>query len=157
MNMDIVVALLVIALIAAIAFGVMQRRRGPGAIGARGVRGSSASPLRGRRGTRNDPMAAAVADHAQAIDPQDVVEAERRLQAQAGQVAAGLQADARRSEHDHAAEQVAGAGAYGDPRMDGYVAPAADPRADDPRYDDPRYDGRLAGDYVDPRTDDRNR
>jgi len=137
--MEIFVAIVIIVVIAAIAFAVMQRR----SAGARGVGRPRSSPLgRRERGVpRSDPMASAVAEHAQAMDPQDVVAAEQRMRAQARQVAAGLHADAHRSEHQRAADQA------------GYV----DPTYDDPTYVDPAYDGRPAGDRVDPRRDDRAR
>ncbi len=121
-------------------------------------------------------MAAAVAEHAQAMDPQDVVVAEQRLRAQARQVAAGLQTEAHRSEHQRASDQVTHREPYaGDPRMDsdadraganGYAdtnryadpAPAPDPAYGDPRLDD--YDNPASGTrtdgYGDPATDPRH-
>jgi hypothetical protein len=94
--MWILVAIIVIALVAAVAFSVVRRPRD----GIRAAGRPRRSPLR-RRGlgaSRRDPMAAAVAEHARALDPHDVVVAEQRLQAQARQVAAGLRADAHVSE-----------------------------------------------------------
>jgi hypothetical protein len=101
--MEILVAILVIALIAAIGFAVMQR----GPAQARGRRHRRTAPIRrARRVPRSDPMMAAVVDHAEAIDPADVVAAEQRLQAQAREVAAPLQAEALRIEHERAAAQM---------------------------------------------------
>jgi hypothetical protein len=114
--MGLLVAILVIALVAALAFAVIQRRRGAPALGAVGR-----SPIGRRRGVAGrDPMAAAVADHAAATDPHDVVVAEQRLQAQAGLESARLQGQAR-------SQQVPPVGYddtfVGDPRIDGYVEP----------------------------------
>jgi Flp pilus assembly protein CpaB len=157
--MEILVAILIIALIAAVAFAVVQRRPG----GAPGLGRSRTSPVavRSRSVPRNDPMAAAVAEHAQAMDPQDVIVAEQRLQAQARQVASRLQAEALRTEHQRAADQLADPDPYagdpyaGDPRVGGAAGPyadgyAADP-ATDPRHDDPEYDGPRPAYPVDPR------
>jgi hypothetical protein len=104
-------------------------------------------------------MTAAVIEHAEATDPQEVVAAEQRLRAQARQTAAPMQAEALRVEHQRAAEQMARPEYVVDPQADyvvndGYVAtngyappaPATDPRYADPEYDDgrvdPRYDER---------------
>jgi hypothetical protein len=176
--MDILVAILIIALIAAGAYIVMQRKRGA-ATRMGGARGTPL-PRRGRVSARRDPMAAAVAEHARATDPAAAAAAEQRLQAQARQVAAGLQSDALRSEHERAGGPVdaydsgvhvngapagyadpryaaAGNAAYPDPRGDERIDPATGARTDgygdpanDPRYNDPRYEGRLAADYVPP-------
>jgi hypothetical protein len=181
--MEILVAILIIALLAAIAFAVRQRRPG----GAQRLGGPAASPPGRRRGVgRADPMAAAVAEHARATDPADVVVAEQRLRAQARQVAAGLGAHAAATPataYDGGAPTAASYGAvpaaaatgpgygpaassasYADPHADGAIDPASGRRVDgyddpknDPRYNDPRYDGRLAADWVDPRDDDRVR
>lgn len=82
-------------------------------------------------------MATAVAEHAEATDPQDVVAAEERLRAQARQVAAPLNAEAQRREHQRAADQVGTPADPVDPangaRTDGYEDPATDPRYDDRR------------------------
>jgi hypothetical protein len=121
-------------------------------------------------------MADAVQEHAEAMDPQEVVAAEQRLQAEAGRVASGLKADALRDEHARADAQIPDDGAYADPRLDGYAAPAADPYrepaadpyrepavdpyrapAADPYPGDPHYDGRPARNPVDPREDPRYR
>jgi len=90
--MDILVALLIIALVAAIAFAVVRRRPS----GAGRFEGPRASPLgRRHRGVaRHDPMAAAVEEHARAMDPADVVVAEQRLRAEARNVAARLRTEA---------------------------------------------------------------
>jgi len=176
--MEILVAILIIAVIAAVIFAVMQRR----SAGARGLGRPRTSPIghRDRGVPRRDPMATAVAEHAQATDPQDVVAAEQRMRAQAHHVAAELHTEAQRSEHQRASDQVTRRESHaGDPRMDGdpdpagangyaetdrYVDPATDPRYDDrtydgrpaadPRYDDRTYDGRPA---ADPRHDDPSR
>jgi hypothetical protein len=88
--MDILVAILIIAVIAAVAYAVWQRRQ----VGAPGMSGPHRSPVarRSRGVARHDPMAAAVAEHAEATDPADVVVAEQRLQAQARNVSARMQA-----------------------------------------------------------------
>lgn len=180
LDMEILVAILIIALIAAVAFAVMQRRPERRPAGARGLGRRRTSPLgRGDRGAaRRDPMAAAVAEHAEATDPHDVVVAERRMRAQAHDVAAGLHTEAARSDHQRASEPVphpgAAAGqpptvepardpAYGDPRSDPYADPVTGPRpqgyrdpASDPRHDDPNYGDRPAADHVEPH-DDRRR
>ena len=63
-------------------------------------------------------MAAAVADHAAATDPQDVIVAEQRLQAQASQISARLQGQA------HQDQVVLDDGTYAaDPRMGGHAEP----------------------------------
>jgi hypothetical protein len=116
--MDIFVAILIIAFVAAVAFAVVQRRR----FRAAGLDRPHGAPVASRGGglARHDPMAAAVAEHARATDPGDVVVAEQRLRAAARDVASGLQADAYRSEHDRAAE-LAGGGAYAaDAGVNGY-------------------------------------
>jgi len=86
--MEILVAILIIALVAALVFALVRRR--PARVGE--VERPRASPLR-RRGpglARRDPMAEAVAEHARAMDPADVIVAEQRLRAEARVVAAGL-------------------------------------------------------------------
>ena len=127
-------------------------------------------------------MAEAVAEHARATDPADVVVAEQNLQAQARNVAAGLHAGAQGGMHP--GQPVTAAMAPGapvaqpgqrsptgpavplatDPTLDQHFDPVTGERIDgygdpanDPRLDDPRYDGRLARDWVDPREDDRYR
>lgn len=91
--MEIVLALIVIAVIATAAFMYMRSRND----GAPGLSRRDQGPvLRGRRGAaraaRHDPMAEAVEHHAQATDPQEAAAAELRLQAQANRVAADLHA-----------------------------------------------------------------
>jgi len=134
--MEILVVILIIAVIAALAFAFMQRRGATGAgAGGLGGRGDSPLPRRSRASAARDPMAAAVHEHANATDPHDAAIAEQRLQAQAGQVAAGLQARAHQSEHQHAADQSAYSsdGAYtGDIRPEGYAEPAAAANGYDP-------------------------
>lgn len=119
--MEILVAILVIALIAALAYVVVQRRQ----VGAPGVGRPRRSPVarRSRGVARHDPMAAAVAEHAQAMDPADVIVAEQRLQAQARSVAAGMQHAA------YAGEQPipGGAPAAYDPAPNGAYAGGYEP------------------------------
>jgi len=154
--MDILVAIVVIALIAAVAFVVIQRRPG----GAGGLsRSRSTSPLdrRGPRTRHSDPMAAAVAEHAEATDPQDVIAAEQRLKAQARQVAAPMQADALRAEHQRAADQMANGAYAAAPPVDGaidanYIESAPAPAYGDPRYDPPIDPATGAPVYTDPAT-----
>lgn len=180
--MEILVAILIIAVIAAVAYAVIQHRQDSTAPARR-----HSSPLgrRDRGAAGSDPMAAAVAEHAQATHPQDVVAAEHRLQAQAGQVAAGLTADAHRNaaaEHQRAADEAGHGATYAEPVNDGqrfepaagdrvqpraYDAPV-DPAYDDDaarrderaaadRHDDPRHDGRRAEDWAQRHPDDRTR
>ena len=93
-------------------------------------------------------MARAVEEKMAASGPAEVVVAEQRLQAQARQVAAGLNAESHRVEHQRAVDQV-GHGAYdatpdpaaAEPAPDPRFAPAPDPPYDDPATD-PRYDDR---------------
>lgn len=98
-------AILIIAVLGAVAFAVIQRRRG----GAAPLGRTRRSPLpAARRGSArsNHPLAAAVEEHAQAIDPHDAAVVEQRLQARAGEVAAERHATAHRSaaaEHQRAA------------------------------------------------------
>ena len=117
--MEILVAILIIAVLAALAFAVMQRRRGPAGAG---LGRSRSSPI-GRRGAAagRDPMAAAVAEHAAATDPRDVVVAEQRLQAQAGLESARLQGQARGQQARGGYDDTF----VGDPRFDGSAEPAA--------------------------------
>jgi len=90
--MEIVIALIVIAVIAAAVFLYMRSRDEAPGLARRG----HGPELRGRRGAaraaRHDPMAEAVEHHAQATDPHEAAEAELRLQAQANRVAADLHA-----------------------------------------------------------------
>ena len=151
--MELLLVILLVVVIAALAFAVLQTRRRRGAITANRVGRGTASPLpRQSRRARRHPMADAVQEHAQAMEPQEVVAAEHRLQAEAGRVASGLKADARRDEHARAGD-LAPDGPYADPRADGYADPAAQPYA----AGDPRHDGGPAGDAADPREDPRRR
>ncbi len=149
--MGLLVAILIIALVAAAATIILQGRPG----GIRGVGRPAKSPLprRGRVSARRDPMAAAVADHARATDPQDAMAAEQRLRAQARAVAAGLHAEAGSAPGATAyAAPPAGAG-YADRRIDPATGARTDGYGDpanDPRMNDRRYEGRLAADYVPP-------
>jgi hypothetical protein len=122
--MEILVAILVVALILGAAFVVMQRRSG----GARRLGGPRTSASgRVQHGPRNDPMTAAVVEHARVTDPDEVRAAEKRLRAHAQQIAAPLQAEANHIEQQRAADA-------GEP---------VEPAADEPYGDlyDPRYDG----------------
>lgn len=148
--MEILVVILVVALIAVIAFAVAQRR-------SAGLTGRPGSPLprRSRAAASRDPMAAAVADHAEATDPQDAALAEQRLRAQARQVAAGMGAGSEAAAgHDPAgatgyavpASTLAPADQPIDQRTSGAELPAA--------YDDHSQDGRRSGDWVAPQDED---
>jgi hypothetical protein len=176
--MEPLVAILIIAALAAVAVLVLRRR--PNRL--RGADRPRATPLGRRVSRRHDPMAAAVAEHARATDPADVVVAEQRLRAQARAVAAGMNpGDATVADGAPYVPPAAGPGGHAPSASGGYYAPASaaaspdpdlardfdpitgervagyeDP-ANDPRLDDPRYDGRLAVDWVDPREDDRVR
>ncbi|HVF77854.1 MAG TPA: hypothetical protein VNA28_06110 [Solirubrobacteraceae bacterium] len=92
--MEILIVVLLLLIIAGLAFAWMKFRPGaPG--GADGIPGD-ADGLRGRRGaavaSRHDPMAEAVERHSMATDPHEAAEAELQLQAQANRVAADLHA-----------------------------------------------------------------
>jgi len=109
--MEILVAILIIAVIAAVAFAVIQGRRRPSATG---VDRRAASPS--RRAASAHPMADVVADHMQATGPQEIVAAEQRMHARAQQVAAGL----------HASNGSGAAAGYSAPAADAtYGAPVA--------------------------------
>ena len=88
--MDIVIALIVLAVIAAAALFWMRSRNGSPDLGGPG--GGLRGPRRTRAAARHDPMAEVVERHAMAIEPQEAAEAERDLQAQARRVAADLHA-----------------------------------------------------------------
>ena len=154
--MEILVAILIIAVLGAIAVVLVQRRRGGAAVGR-----PHGSPLGRRHGVaRSDhPLAAEVEAHAQATDPRDVVAAEQRLQARAAQVAADLSVTAHRSaaaEHERAADQ------YGEP---GHREPARLEREPDyysgphrnPAYGDGAtgvaYDPASSANHPDPHRD----
>ena len=103
-------------------------------------------------------MAAAVEEHAQATDPHDVVVAEQRLQAQAAQVSAGMQADAHRSaaaEHQRAADGYAApdSGDYADPAYGGAVDPAPGGPVYSRGATNPGYDPASSANYPDPHAD----
>lgn len=145
--MELLLVVLLVAVLAAVAFAVLQARRGRGAITSNRLSRGTPSPLpRQSRRARRHPMADAVQEHAQAMEPQEVVAAEQRLQAEAGRVASGLTADARRDEHARA-DDLAPDGPYADPGADGYADPAAQPYA----AGSPRTDGGPAADPTDPR------
>lgn len=104
-------------------------------------------------------MAAAVAEHAQATSPQDAALAERRLRAQAGQVAAGMQGGAATGPPSGAGDRAVGDAGYAVPPST--LAPADTPidqRASGTElpadYDDRGYDGRRAEDWVQPVDED---
>jgi hypothetical protein len=120
--MEIVVAILVVAVIAGVAFAVLRSR----SAGGRGL-GRPRSSRGARRGRRvpSDTMVSAVVEHAQVTDPAGVPAAEARLRTRAQQVAAGLQAESNHRERERAADHV-----------EGFVDPTTDPRGDDPREDD---------------------
>ena len=83
LGMEILVAILVIVAVAAVIFAVMSRR--PGGAPGRGRPRASRGSVRTRPAPRNDPMTAAVVEHAQVTDPAEVPAAEARLKAQARQ------------------------------------------------------------------------
>ncbi|CAA9478481.1 MAG: hypothetical protein AVDCRST_MAG67-702 [uncultured Solirubrobacteraceae bacterium] len=92
--MEIVIVILLLLIIAGLAFAWMKFR--PGAPGStRGVH-NHADGIRGQRrsavAAREDPMAEAVERHSMATDPHEAAEAELRLQAQANRVASDLHA-----------------------------------------------------------------
>jgi hypothetical protein len=126
--MTILVAILIIAAVAGAAYFVIRSRRG----GARDLRERRGAPT--VRATRevppSRPLEAAVVEHAQVTDPRDVAAAEQRLQAEARQVAASMNADARRVEADR--------GAAGTTRVNGHAVDdryvAGDRYAADDRY-----------------------
>ena len=140
--MEILVALMIVAMAGAVAFLVM-RERGP--VGA-------TMP-------RREPMASMVSEHARATDPAAVVAAEQRLQTRAHDGAAGLRGGAFAQPAPYGAplaiDDEDPIVVYGSPLAEDphalearwRAARDADPM-DDPRYADPRYDGRLAGDWL---------
>jgi hypothetical protein len=170
--MDILVAILIIAAIAAVAFVVLRRK--PGAVAGAGRPHASPLGRPGRVSRRSDPMAAAVAEHAQATHPADVVAAEQQLRAQARSVAAGLNGSAAAAHADPAYGQPA---SYADPAYaqpapgptydgtahgpaaagGGYYAPASAAASSDPNLDrdfDPATGERIDG-HEDPANDPR--
>ena len=170
--MEIIVAILIIAVIAAVAYAVVQRRNAGHAPGL-GRRHDSPLPPRSRGAARHDPMADAVHEHAQATHPADVVAAEQRLQAQARNVSAGMQAGAPATGYQQAAPagyEPAANGAYaggydpqaypaGQPPAAGQAAPTgpAVPYGSDPSLDDhfdPVTGERIDG-HGDPANDPR--
>lgn len=158
--MELLVAILIIAVIAAVAFAVIQGRRRPSATG---VDRRAASPS--RRAASAHPMADVVADHMQATGPQEIVAAEQRMHARAQQVAAGLHASngsgAAAGYSAPAADATYGApvaadAAYGTPpagsgldggeqRLDGQID-SRDTETVPDGYDGRAYDGRRAED-----------
>jgi len=148
--MEILIAILIIALIAAIAFALLQRRP----VGTRGPGRPRTSPIdpRSRRALRRNPMTAAVVDHIEAKGPHEIVVTEERMRAEARRIADGLNAESHRAEHQRAQQQVTHAAtepyadpAYAVPPPDASRDPEVDPRthlyddpATDPRYDDKR-------------------
>jgi hypothetical protein len=149
--MEILVAILIIALIAAVVYIVLQRRSaGPGAGARSGLPRSSDSPLprRSRASARQDPMAAAIQEHADATDPHEVVAAEQRLRAQAQQVAAGMDGGGLSGAvpTDGNGHAGTGYGQVGSPRVDDELEHPPDP-ATPADYDSRNYDGRRAEDW----------
>jgi len=154
--MEILLALVVLAVIAAAAFLYMRSRNGAAGPPERGP------ALRGRRGTRGaarqDPMAQAVENHAMATDPHEAAEAELRLQAQANRVASDLHAQ-QASALESQAGRTGGIGGrggagpadpYGQPTADPYGQPTADP------YGQPAYDEAGRPVYEDRRRVDQD-
>jgi hypothetical protein len=145
--MELVVIVLAILAVALVAVALL-RLRGRGGIGA--VARGRPSPIRRRGVPRDDAMAAAVASHSEAMDPDDVAVEELRLRARANRVAAAaherdagglrshvaaagderrLEADAHREaavEHQRTADELERRAEHGDRR-----APYADPRSPD--------------------------
>ena len=112
--MELLLVVLLVVVLAALAFAVLHARRQRDAITSNRLRRGTPSPLpRQSRRARRHPLADAVQEHAAATDPQEVVAAEHRLQAEASRVASGLTADAR-AEEDYDARP---AGDPTDPRL----------------------------------------
>ncbi len=88
--MEILIALIVLAILAAGAFLWMRSRKRAPDLGGPG--GGLRGPRRTRAAARHDPMAEVVERHAMAIEPQEATAAERDLQAQARRVASDLHA-----------------------------------------------------------------
>ena len=131
--MEILVVVLLVALVAALAFAWMSSRRG----GRGGVMPGRHGGVRGRRraavAARDDPMATAVERHSAATDPHEAAEEELRLRAQANRVASELHAR-EASALESQAGRAAPADGYARPLTDG-GAPAYDDRRDgDPAY-----------------------
>lgn len=76
--LTVAVVVVVVAIVAVLGWALLRRRTrdGAGRLGRRGV------------GARNDPMAAVVASHSQAVEPHDAAVEELRLRAQANRIAA---------------------------------------------------------------------
>lgn len=90
--MELLIVVLLLLVIAGLAFAWMRSRSAAPGGGLPGRRGG----VRGRRRTavaaRHDPMADAIERHSAATDPREAAEAELRLQAQANRVASELHA-----------------------------------------------------------------
>ena len=132
--MELLLVVLLLLVIAGLAFAWMRSRSGaPG-----GVLPGRSGDVRGRRRTavaaRHDPMAEAVERHSAATDPHEAAEAELRLQAQANRVASEL--------HAREADSLESQAGHG-----GGLRHSPPPRADEPVHQDgtPVYDdGRGA-------------
>lgn len=126
--MEILLAVLVLLVIAAVAFVVVRGRPG-GVAGPRG--GTQVPALRGSRrarvASRHDPMAVAVERHVQATEPHEAAREEQNLQAHARSVAADLHARQAGRPDPHAAQVEANR-----------ARTAADPYAQREPYVDPR-------------------
>lgn len=129
--MELLIAVLLLLVIAGLAFAWMRSRPAAPGGGLPGRRGG----LRGRRRTavaaRHDPMADAVERHGAATDPHEAAEEELRLRAQANRVASDLHA-----QEAAALESQAGRGGLRRP------APA---RADQPAAPDDATVAREGG------------
>ena len=130
--MEIVLALIVLAVIAAAAFLYMRSRGGMHGLSSGRGQGPALRGTRGAaRASRHDPMAEAVERHAQATDPHEAAQAELHLQAQANRVAADLHAQ----QASTLESQAGGRGLPGRPApTDGYGAPAEYDAAGQPVY-----------------------
>ena len=84
--MEVVFVILVVALVAVVVWALLQLRKRDRDSALGGVR----PPAVNRRRVRasDDPMAAVVASHSQAVEPQEAAVEELRLRAQANRVAA---------------------------------------------------------------------
>jgi hypothetical protein len=159
--MEILIVVLLVVIVAALAFAWTKFGRGPHArtAGLGGRRGGIRGTRGARAAARHDPMAEAVERHAQATDPHEAAEAELALRAQANRVASDLlarEAAALESEVAGAAPRPSTAGpGYADAEpvyRDEYGQPVYEDGspAPDPAYEQPARpvyeDGRPAPD-----------
>jgi hypothetical protein len=107
--MEILIVVLLVIIVAALAFAWTKFGRGPRArtAGMPGRAGGIRGSRRARAAARHDPMAEAVERHSQATDPREAAEAELALRAQANRVASDLHA---REAEALESEATAGAG-----------------------------------------------